>query len=120
MSDRNAQQRLTHQSAESLKGTRDSYMRVDLNKDTLCSVDVDLQQTRFVKRRIQEGQQALGANLECRNDTSYFDSTHLMGNVRTSISNISTSLCEDALVIVTVEESVFDIAFSTALAFAST
>lgn len=34
-------------------------MRVDLDENTLCGVNVDLQESRFVERRIEKGQEAL-------------------------------------------------------------
>jgi hypothetical protein len=43
-----------------------------------------------------------------------------MCDIRTSIGNISTSLREDALVIIAIEKSVFDIALPAAFAFPST
>ena len=49
----------THQAAEPLEGPRNPHMRVDLNEDTLCGVDVDLQQARLVERRVEQRQQAL-------------------------------------------------------------
>jgi hypothetical protein len=39
---------LTHQSAEPLERARDTYVRVDLNEDTFCRMDVDLQKTSLV------------------------------------------------------------------------
>jgi hypothetical protein len=51
---------------------------------------------------------------------SFSDGTHLMRNIRTGIRNISASLCEDALMVVAVQKSVFDITLSAAFAFSST
>ena len=49
----------THQAAEPLEGSRNPHMRVDLDENTLCGVDVDLQQARLVERRVEQRQQAL-------------------------------------------------------------
>ena len=35
-------------------------MRVDLNENALCGVDVDLQESRLVERRVEQREQALG------------------------------------------------------------
>jgi hypothetical protein len=95
-------------------------MRIDLNEHPFCSVDVHLQQTRFVEGRIQECQQALRSKLSIKKSHVVSNSAHLMRNIRTGIRNISASLCEDALMVVAVQKSVFDIALPAAFAFSST
>ena len=49
----------THQTAEPFKGTWYSHVRIDLDKDTFCSVNVNLEQARLVQRGVEECQQAL-------------------------------------------------------------
>ena len=51
--------RLTHQSRETLEGSGNTNVRVDLDQDILGSVDVDLQETSLVQGTVQKGQQAL-------------------------------------------------------------
>lgn len=49
----------THETAKPLERPRDSDCRVDLNEDALGSVDVDLEATGLVERRVEQGQEAL-------------------------------------------------------------
>jgi len=50
---------LTHQSGETLEGSWDTDVRINLDKDVLGGVDVDLQQTSLVQGTVQKGEQAL-------------------------------------------------------------
>ena len=64
-------------------------MGVDLDQHALGGMDVNLQKTGFIQRRIQKCEKTL------------------MCDVWSSVGNISACLCEDTLVIVTVQKSVF-------------
>ena len=55
-----ARGRRTHETAETLERPGDANMRVDLNENALCGVDVDLQESRLVERRVEQREQALG------------------------------------------------------------
>lgn len=49
----------THQPRETLEGSWDTDVRVDLNEDVLGSVDVHLQETGLVQRAVQKGKKTL-------------------------------------------------------------
>lgn len=50
---------LTHQSGETLEGSWDTDVRINLDENVLGGVDVDLQQTSLVQGTVQKGEQAL-------------------------------------------------------------
>ena len=50
---------LDHQTRKSLKGTWDSDGWADFDEDTFSSVDVDLETTSLIDRRVEEGKKAL-------------------------------------------------------------
>ena len=52
-------QQLHHQTSEALEGTRNADGGVDLDKHAPSGLDVDLQLTRLVDGRIEQGKQAL-------------------------------------------------------------
>jgi hypothetical protein len=85
--------RPTHEPAKPLERARNPYVRVHLDKRTLCGVYVNLQQASLVQRRVEQCQETL------------------MRDVGPSVSDITTSLGEDALMIVAIEERVFGLAF---------
>lgn len=51
-SNRQPLEQLYHESTESLESPRYTDLRVDLDEDTLCGVNVDLQHARLVEGRI--------------------------------------------------------------------
>lgn len=55
-------QQLHHQTGETLEGTRDAHARADFDEDTLGCVDVDLEPSSLVDRRVEKGKQALGCS----------------------------------------------------------
>ena len=50
---------LTHEATETLEGSGDTNVGVDLDKHASCSVDVDLEQPSLIQGRVEEGEQAL-------------------------------------------------------------
>lgn len=46
---------LNHQTSETLKSSRNSHGRGNLDQHALCSVDVDLQFSSLVDGRVEEG-----------------------------------------------------------------
>jgi len=50
---------LNHETGESLEGTRDADCRADFDEDTLSGVDVDLEFSCLVDRRVEEGKKTL-------------------------------------------------------------
>lgn len=81
-------QQLNHQAGKALKRPWNPNVRVDLDQDALGGVDVDLKQPRLVERRVEQRQEAL------------------VSDVRTSFGDVAAHLCEYALVIIAVEQSV--------------
>ena len=51
---------LNHETSESLEGTWDTDCRTDFDEDTLRGVDVDLEFSCLVDRRVEEGKKTLG------------------------------------------------------------
>lgn len=49
----------THQPRKTLEGSRYPNTRVHLNQYTLCRMDIHLQETGLVERRVKKGQEAL-------------------------------------------------------------
>ena len=95
-------------------------MRIDLDEDTFCGVDKYLQSARLVKRRVQKREKTLAKMRQVRSDVrDRVRGTNLMRDVRTGIRNVPTGFCEDALVIVAVEEGVLDFALPTAFSLPS-
>ena len=57
----------THEAAESIEGSWDSEVRVDLNQNVLGGVNVDLEQTGSVEGAVQQHHQTLVRNIwPCR------------------------------------------------------
>lgn len=79
---------LTHETRETLKGTGYPDAGVDLDEDALGGVDVDLEEAGLVEGRVEEGEETL------------------VGNVWTRVGNVPSSLGENTLVVVTVEQSI--------------
>jgi hypothetical protein len=52
-------EKLDHEPSEALEGTRYPHCRADLDEDSFRGVDVDLELSSFVYRRVQKGKQAL-------------------------------------------------------------
>jgi hypothetical protein len=52
-------QQLDHQTSKSFEGTWNAYSGADLDQDSFCCMDVDLQSTSLVDRRVQQSEQAL-------------------------------------------------------------
>ena len=50
---------LDHETGESLEGTWDTYCRTDFDEDALRGVDVDLEFSCLVDRRVEEGKKTL-------------------------------------------------------------
>lgn len=50
---------LTHEPTKSLERSWNSDMRIDLDENTLSSVDVDLKQPSFVQWRIKKSEKTL-------------------------------------------------------------
>lgn len=94
---------LTHQARKSLEGARNSDARIDFDKDTLCSVYVHLKKTGFVQRRVQKREETLYRDDKLPNSSCRLRGEYLMCNIRPCICNVSPSLCQDALMVVTIE-----------------
>lgn len=54
-----AQDARTHETTETLEGTRDANVRVNLNQHAFRGMNVDLKKSRLVKRGVEQGEQAL-------------------------------------------------------------
>lgn len=80
--------RLTHQSGETLERPRYPHTGVDLDKNALGGVNVDLQETGLVEGRVKQ-----------RKET-------LVGDIGASVGNVTARLCQDTLVVVAVEQRV--------------
>lgn len=77
-------QKLDHESGETFEGSRNAHVRVDFDENTTGGVDVDLEETGFVERRVEEGEEAL------------------VGDVRTCFGDVAAHFGEHALVIIAV------------------
>lgn len=64
-------------------------MRVHLDQRTLYSMNINLQPARLIQRRVEQRQEAL------------------MCDVRPGVRDITTRLCEDALMVVAIKQRVF-------------
>ena len=51
--------RRTHESTEPLESPRDAHMRVDLDEHALGGVDVDLEKTGLIERRVKKSEETL-------------------------------------------------------------
>jgi len=93
-------QQLHHEPTKSLESAGNSDMWVHLYECTLCGVYVNLQQSRLVQRRVKERQEAL------------------MSDIRPGIGDIASRLCEDALMVVAIEQRVFCLGIAPVARFA--
>lgn len=50
---------LTHEAAKPLECPWDTYMGIDLDEDTACSMDVYLKETCLIERRVKESEKTL-------------------------------------------------------------
>ena len=60
----------THQTTETFECAGDANMRVDLDQDTASSVNINLEKTSFVQRRIEESKETLKIDVSQLNDRS--------------------------------------------------
>lgn len=52
-------QELDHEPSKALEGARYPDCRADLDENSSCSMNIDLQLPGFVRRRIEEGEETL-------------------------------------------------------------
>ena len=95
-------------------------MRIDLDQNTLRGMDIDLQTTSLVQRRIEQSQKTLKQKSFKHKSKSCIlraiEAMYLMSDIWPGVRDISTSFCKDSLVIVAIQKSVFHISVSPVLA----
>lgn len=85
---------MDHETGESLECSWDADGWADLNKDTLGSVDVDLELAGLVDRRIEEGKETL------------------MGYIRSGIADVTIHLAHDANMLIRIQQAIFLLALA--------
>jgi len=94
--DREPMQQLDHQAGEAFESSRNTHRRADLDQDALDGLDVDLELSGLVDRRIEQGEEAL------------------VGDIRTRLADVTIHLAHDPNVFIAVEERILLFTAATA------
>lgn len=118
--DREFVEELDHQTSEALEGTRNANCGRNFDEDAFGGVNVDLELAGFVDGRIEQGEEALVLALAflCAQRSGH-ESSHLMRNIRSRVTNVAVHLPHDANVFIAIQQAVLLVLHAIAAAVGS-
>ena len=97
---------MDHETGEALERSGNANSRANFDQDAFCSVDVDLQLASLVDGRVQQSKQTLKVEVSSPLQQHHSMYSHLMRDVRSSVTDVATHLAHDTNVFIAVQERV--------------